>query len=389
MGNLKSSVPAWGDEAYQFGGTMPAIKKSYSIYPKPPVALASGTGGTDPGFTYQGGLVLNGPTVYNVFVGDWTSAADAARIPRLNQFMKDLLASSWMSIFKQYGCTNPSNFGGSFMIPDPNTNKQKEDDSVIETIIQNAVDSKVLPEPSSTNMIYCLYLDDNTGISDIPLGITMCAPAGNNSFGYHYHMVTKKGNDCFYSVIPSLNDQCLTNTCGANTCSLKAEQTQEQRQTQVISHEIAETITNPMGNGGWYNVSNGQEEGDLCNGDPVNLTVGPNSWMIQEIYSKVDGNKCVAAAGAGTSTVPLANIQAGALTVLTNKYNIAGGAILLAASIAFAVANKKGPGELIAFGIIGFSGGLLATELVKRYIPAAEKQQLAQIINNLSLTPTA
>ena len=386
--------PLWGADcgiaAYPMASTtLPPVvpQKTFSIKPKT-VDMASGTGsGTAANITYQGGLVLNGPTVYNVFVGDWSSAASQARMVRLNMFMKDLLASSWMTIFAQYGCTKPSTFAGSFSIPDPNANKAKQDDSVIETILQNSINSKALPEPSVGQVIFCLYTDESTGIADVPLGITMCAPTGNNSFGYHYHMTTNKGNDLFYCVIPSLNDQCLTNTgsCGPSLdqCSLMGDQTQEQRQTQVIAHEIAETITNPMGNGGWYDVNTGKEEGDLCNGDPVTITVGPNSWTVQEIYSKVDGNSCVAAAGAGTSAVPLADIQAQGITLLSNKYNLAGGAILLVGAMAYAYTHKKGAGDLIALCIMGFAGGVVITELAQRYLPATDKTQIKQIVATL------
>lgn len=69
------------------------------------------------------------------------------------------------------------------------------------------------------------------------------------------------------------------------SCSLHLAETQEQRQTQVTSHEFAEITTDPELNA-WFG-SNG-ENGDICNGETDTITVGANTWTVQRTYSKTD-----------------------------------------------------------------------------------------------------
>jgi len=116
----------------------------------------------------------------------------------------------------------------------------------------------------------------------------MCEPSGDNAFGYHFFFTTAGGHSCYYSVIPSLDDTCLINTgCGGGGCSLSLSQTQEERRTQVTSHEFAEMATDPAFPTGWFGPSS-DENGDICNGEADSITVGANTWDVQRTYSKTD-----------------------------------------------------------------------------------------------------
>ena len=87
-------------------------------------------------------------------------------------------------------------------------------------------------------------------------------------------------------MIPGLTDTCLTNSCSNDgTCSLHLAQTQEQRQTQVTSHELAEMFSDPQLNA-WWDSDTGGENGDICNGQAGTITVGANTWTVQLMYSK-------------------------------------------------------------------------------------------------------
>jgi hypothetical protein len=66
---------------------------------------------------------------------------------------------------------------------------------------------------------------------------------------------------------------------------LHITETQEQRQTQVTSHEYAEMVTDPQLTA-WFEP--GAENGDICNGESATITVGPNTWTVQRMYSKFD-----------------------------------------------------------------------------------------------------
>jgi hypothetical protein len=238
-----------------------------------------------PGFRYHGGAVVLDPQLFAVFVGDWTGAANQARADRLNQYLTDLVASPYMNILSQYGCGTTGTFIGSALVANANHNLQE---TTIHQLIQAAITNGTIPEPTNHNTCYILFLDDATGVKDRGLQIVMCEARSDNAFGYHNVFTTAANNPCNYAIIPGLSDNCLNETChGSGTCSLQTTQTQEQRQTQVTSHEFSEMISNPKGDA-WFDDSGGDENGDLCNGLPGTIAVAGRTWTVQRMYSKAD-----------------------------------------------------------------------------------------------------
>jgi hypothetical protein len=118
----------------------------------------------------------------------------------------------------------------------------------------------------------------------------MCERTSDNAFGFHFDFVTTAGNEFYYAVIPALDDNCIRNTCPNGNCSLHLTQTQEQRLTQVTSHEFAEMCTDPKFQQGWFGP-NSDENGDICNGQSATITVGANTWNVQSQYSKTDDER--------------------------------------------------------------------------------------------------
>lgn len=245
-----------------------------------------------PDFSYHGGPVIKCANVYTSFWGaGWSTDAGQQRASRLSQFMTDFLTSNYMNILSQYGSGNGAGaagafFGASFVSNVPN----ELSDSDIHTIIQSCIDNGVFPDPGKpSNMALMIFLDDPMEVTDPGLGIVMCEPAGDTAFGYHNFFTTTAGSPFYYSVIPGLTDTCLISSCGANNpgCSLQLTETQEQRQTQVASHEFSEMVTDPELNA-WFDGSTGQENGDICNGESGTITVGANTWTVQRMYSKTD-----------------------------------------------------------------------------------------------------
>ena len=102
-----------------------------------------------------------------------------------------------------------------------------------------------LPEPPSTNnnIVLLIYLDEAIAVNEP--GLRMCEPTSDNAFGFHSDFTTSAGNSFYYVVMPVLDDTCIQNTCPNGNCSLQLSQTQEQRLTQVTSHEFAEMCTDP------------------------------------------------------------------------------------------------------------------------------------------------
>ena len=262
------------------------------IRPTPRVA-ASGQPAY-PDFVYNGGPVISTPAIYPIFLGaNWSDPAHQLQASRLVQYLKDLIGSDWMNILTQYGVAGPGN--GQVVNPQfiPNV-AASVSDVEIHSILQNAIDAGTLPEPpaNNTSAVVAIFLDETVGVSDSAIGVVMCEANNDNAFGYHYYFTSAAGNVCYYSVIPALDDTCINETCpgGSSGCSLSLALTQEQRRTQVMSHELAEMLTDPQVPSGWYGQT-ADEVGDICNGQTAVITAGDNTWNVQRIYSKTDDVK--------------------------------------------------------------------------------------------------
>ena len=270
-------------------GGVPALRK-------PQLAAAQAGQPAYPGFIYNSGPVIISPTVYTSFWGAlWSDTAHQSAAQRLSQFMQDLLNSNFMNVLTQYGVgkgAGSGSFGAASFVA--NVANQLAD-SDIQSAIQANINSGAIPEPPANNasQLLIIYLDENTEVNDSSLGVVMCEPSGDTAFGYHNGFTTAAGNPFYYCVIPALDDGCIQNSCGGSTgCTLQLSQTQEQRRTQVTSHELAEAVTDPNPPTGWYDQSdpNSGECGDICNGQSATIspTTNSNVWTVQSIYSAYD-----------------------------------------------------------------------------------------------------
>jgi len=256
---------------------------------KPPIHVAPAAAAF-PTFVYNGGPVVTTPLVYTSFWGPQWQAdqAHAQRTGRLNQFLQDLMKSNFMNVLSQYGVGSGAGSGcfirASFLsnVPDTLTDTQ------IQSIIQSCIDAGVLPEPTQ-NSVLLIYLDESIGVNDAGQKLILCEPQNDDAFGYHNFFATHAGNPFYYALMPGLSDDCLKETCSNdNACSLHLSEIQEQRLTQVTSHEFAEMLTDPQLNG-WFDPDPRVGEcGDICNGESDTITVGANTWTVQRIYSKYD-----------------------------------------------------------------------------------------------------
>jgi hypothetical protein len=238
-----------------------------------------------PNFNYHGGVVVVKPLVYTIFLGDWVSAQNQDRANRLNQFIIDLMNSTYMNILSQYGSGSTGSFIQSVFIANSNLTLKDAD---IRVILQDAINNSRIPEPKNPSNVNIIFLDNATGIKDTD--IIICEPANDNAFGYHNFFTTGAGNSCYYAVVPGLIDDCLRKSCGSDsTCSLQLGHSQEQRQTQVTYHEFSEMISDPQLNA-WFDPNDG-ENGDICNGQSGTIGVGANTWLVQLMYSKTDDDK--------------------------------------------------------------------------------------------------
>jgi len=228
------------------------------------------------------------------------------------------MASQYMNVLSQYGASNGAGGGLFIQASFVHNVASSISDTDIHNILQTAINAGAIPEPPANNTthVIVIYLDSSIAVKDTGLGIAMCEPSGDNAFGYHFFFKTAKGNNCYYAVIPALDDACLKNTgCGGGGCSLNLSQTQEQRRTQVTSHEFAEMVTDPAFPTGWFGPSS-DENGDICNGQSAFITVGANNWDVQAQYSKTDD---IATNGASfcraTAPTPMAKLSPGPASI--------------------------------------------------------------------------
>jgi hypothetical protein len=244
-----------------------------------------------PGFSFHGGPVVKLPQLYATFWGpEWLSdPAHLTRAGHLSQFLKDLGASKYMNVLSQYG--SGSGAGSACFIRSSFLNNVSNPitDANIQSTIQSCINAGVLTEQKApSNVVLVIFASESVGIGSIPGGGNMCEASGDVAFGYHSHFTTTAGNPFYYAVIPGLSDTCLTESCPTDVgCSLHLAEAQEQRLTQVTSHEFAEMITDPELNA-WWDSNSGAELGDICNGESDTITVGPNTWTVQREYSKTD-----------------------------------------------------------------------------------------------------
>ena len=267
------------------------ISPDLQAVPRRGVPSAAGSPPVDSNFGYQGGPVIADPQVYATFWGAaWAAADHAQRRSNLVQFTQDLLASDYMNILSQYGVGQGAAKAGTWM-GDSNlaTVSGQISDTDIHAKIQSLIDAGTLPEPGSpSTMALMIFMDESIEISDDTIGVKMCEPQGDNAFGYHNFFTTNAGHQFYYAVIPSLTDDCLKSSCPQDsTCSLRLAQTQEQRQTQVASHEFSEMVTDPEISA-WRDPNSGNENGDNCNGQNGTITVNGRTWTVQRMYSLVD-----------------------------------------------------------------------------------------------------
>ncbi len=258
--------------------------------------------GNFPNMLYRGGPVIFEPQVHIVFLGDWTSSANQARATRLEQFVADMLNSSFMNILSQYGCGSTGSVASSVFLP--NTIASLTHNNLV-TILQGAINSTTpashLPEPGPADACV-VFLDDSTGVDDtsVPGNPTiLCDSSSDTAFGYHTFFTTTAGNPFYFGIIGGLSAACLTQSCpdGNSNCNLQTTQTQEQRQTIVASHELSEMFSNPRNSGlvstsdlAWIDLSplEDGEIGDVCAGTSGTITVGASTWSVQLMYSKLD-----------------------------------------------------------------------------------------------------
>jgi hypothetical protein len=280
-------------------------------------ALANGADARAASISYQGGPVLNATRTHVIF---WAPAGsglsfDPGYVALVQQFLADVAADSHMTtneyaVTGEYGdAAGPSayasTYAGSVLDTDPlpgngctepaQTGPGWSDcltDSQLEDELAHVLSVERLP-PGGDN-IYLIVTPSGFG-SCSDSSSSACALGGPRSGYCGYHSSMPSGT--LYAVIPynAVPGHCQSGNPRPNSSSADPA-------LSSISHEQAETITDPLGNA-WTDAS-GDEIGDLCLNDygPALGGSGASAWdesinghhyWLQELYSRLQG-RCVA-----------------------------------------------------------------------------------------------
>jgi len=256
------------------------------------------------------GLVLNhgGPVVEcpQIYAGFWGTQwqADLGHLSLfsgLNEFLKDLPASTYMNVLSQYGVGAGAGMAGAFFQSHFLPISGEMTNGNIQVWLQLLIDSGHIPEPSPAGsagaMVVIIFLDETIGVHDTLDGedVSTCFPDAAfpyppAAFGFHYHFNTKAGNPLYYGIIACCSDDCLVESCHLGGCTLQLGQSQIDRLTQVCSHEFAEICTDPEPDHPAWTIPFYGEIGDICNGCGDALFVGSHRWNVQKVYSLANDN---------------------------------------------------------------------------------------------------
>lgn len=195
-----------------------------------------------PRLQYWGGLVQNEPRLVLVFLGEeWESGSALARRHELEATAESLPGSGYQKILTQYG-------GLDGPISSPLTGSP-----IIEKYyLKRAITSKIghVAVTSAAREVMMLTGGESTNTTYAVLPAPGTAEVSLFTCGYHEE--TSDGGD---SWVPGPSIAAVMDTEGRIGCN----------SSKTLTHEYAESVTDPGGEGGWSTGESQGEIGDLCN----------------------------------------------------------------------------------------------------------------------------
>jgi len=222
-----------------------ALQRPIRVVPMHRPGAASAAVAAAPHLTYRDGPLLTAVQVFTVFWGSaWQQASNSDLLKRMNQFFDYILTSQLIDQLGEYGVPGQAIGHGSrvgttiLTSPDPAGSVQ---DNAIQQLLQQKIDDRTLPA-ATRNTLYFVFLPD--GVQVVQGNGASC-----QSFcGYHDSF----GSNVYYAVMPYPG----CSGCTGNLAVFDAL-------TSTTSHELCESITDPVPGQGWYDDSHG-EIGDIC-----------------------------------------------------------------------------------------------------------------------------
>jgi hypothetical protein len=227
---------------------------------------------------FHGGALLPNVSIQPVFYGaDWNTPAYQVQAGQLDTFLNYFVGSSYMDMLGEYGVGRGSVVNNGLV--DPGIHGGQTVDAVaIQQMLVKDINQGLLAA-SGPNRLYMVFTNPN-------VVVTFNGGDSLNDFtGFHDAFVNPAGQVIYYAVIthpvgngvyPGLNDF--------------------QSITLIISHELAEAVTDPtaltgIDPGGWYGLFRGfqgdQEIGDVAV-DPQYFGV-LSGYVVQGEWSQARG----------------------------------------------------------------------------------------------------
>ena len=222
-------------------GIVPAVSHSpavdHSAQGADGFTFPANTGVADTNIVFHGGTVASGMAVQLIFWGDSWNGPDATLRDQLTNAALNLIDGPYCSAVGQYGLNGPF-YRGSVTVTSP-APPASFDDGTIGDLVWNCIDANSFPEPDDTggNIYFCVLMGRGTSYS--PGGAL-----GAHSWPSDYDF-------------PFDSDNAWVSWIGYSDLNTM---------TRAFGHEMAETVTDPQGDG-WYvdSLGHGGEVGDLCN----------------------------------------------------------------------------------------------------------------------------
>jgi hypothetical protein len=236
----------------------------------PTVDAAAAAPAAAPQLTYRNGPLIAAVEVFTIFWGSgWQQAAQSALLTRVNEFFDFILTSSLIDQLAEYSVSAYAiahgRRTGTITITTPKLTSSVSD-TAIQHMLQQEIASNAAVPPPTPNTLYFVYLPP--GVNVVQGGGASC-----QAFcGYHNDV----SGQIFYGVMPYPG--CSGCTGGLSVFDAL---------TSVSSHELCESITDPIPGRGWYDDTNG-EIGDICAWQTK--TVG--QYTVQQEWSN-QANQCV------------------------------------------------------------------------------------------------
>jgi hypothetical protein len=239
----------------------------------------------------HGGALLTHVEVQALYYGpNWASSPYAQQQSYLDGFLQTIVDSSYMDMLTNagYGVGRGSFTPGA--VDSATIDKsQYLNDSQIQTELQTDIDNGLLQAPDS-NRLYVVYVEDNVAVQHSVQdgGIVVVENSLSGFRGYHAAFTGTNANHqpatIHYAVVayPGGSISFANNQPNLSVSFLSTLG----EMTLVTSHELAEAVTDPDINKGWYDSSlNGDGEiGDIARAQTVYL----KDYTVQRIADQND-----------------------------------------------------------------------------------------------------